>query len=338
MTAELNLQNHSVEEYRELLFDRLSETAVGDSLHILADRGIDPQLMGYQLEHDQALEWEYEHVDKEPLELRVTINQSLEDDELGTIDVRDLKPQRRHEVLLGIFDGLSADEGFILVNDHDPKPLFYELRSIHGEVIDWEYVTQGPNEWRVEVVKTEESTADTEEIITRYDVRDIPKPERHPTIHHRYGMIPAGETMEIVAPHEPKPLHQEFQRKYGDSFVWDIVEQRPGRCRVWITKESESDEQAEIEVVDELDVRHLPPAQRHQQIFEAYIELADNEGFVLINDHDPKPLYHQFKAEHGPELLWDYRQRDPGEFRVLIGKSNRTEASSTMDEKIDPPF
>jgi uncharacterized protein (DUF2249 family) len=58
---------------------------------------------------------------------------------------------------------------------------------------------------------------------------------------------------------------------------------------------------------------------------------------VLVNDHDPKPLYHQFEAEAGPEFRWAYRQRDPDEFRVLIGKAEDP-TDSEGGEKTETPF
>jgi len=48
--------------------------------------------------------------------------------------------------------------------------------------------------------------------------------------------------------------------------------------------------------------------------------LEPNEAFLLVNDHDPKPLYYQFDAEAGPEFRWAYRQQGPEGWRVLIGK------------------
>jgi uncharacterized protein (DUF2249 family) len=72
-------------------------------------------------------------------------------------------------------------------------------------------------------------------------------------------------------------------------------------------------------------------------IFETYAELDGGEGFVLVNDHDPKPLYHQFDAEAGPQFRWEYRQRDDGEFRVLIGKSGTVEGEAS-DEELEAPF
>ncbi|HEY8482872.1 MAG TPA: DUF2249 domain-containing protein [Spirillospora sp.] len=78
---------------------------------------------------------------------------------------------------------------------------------------------------------------------------------------------------------------------------------------------------ATAEVVDgELDVRALVPAQRHQQIFAAFDALAPGTSFVLVNDHDPKPLYYQFAAEHPGEFTWDYEETGPEVWRVRIGR------------------
>ncbi|MHB1250237.1 MAG: DUF2249 domain-containing protein [Polaromonas sp.] len=39
-----------------------------------------------------------------------------------------------------------------------------------------------------------------------------------------------------------------------------------------------------------------------------------------MNDHDPKPLYYQFDAEHPGEFTWDYLESGPETWRVRIGK------------------
>ncbi|MES9537583.1 MULTISPECIES: DUF2249 domain-containing protein [unclassified Actinomadura] len=70
----------------------------------------------------------------------------------------------------------------------------------------------------------------------------------------------------------------------------------------------------------ELDVRTLVPAQRHAQIFEAFGALAAGTAFVLVNDHDPKPLYYQFAAEHPGEFTWEYEEAGPEVWRVRIGR------------------
>jgi uncharacterized protein (DUF2249 family) len=45
------------------------------------------------------------------------------------IDVRDLPPKERHPKIVDAFEDLESGEALTLINDHDPKPLFYELRA-----------------------------------------------------------------------------------------------------------------------------------------------------------------------------------------------------------------
>ena len=46
-----------------------------------------------------------------------------------------------------------------------------------------------------------------------------------------------------------------------------------------------------------LDVRDIPPRERHPKIFNAFDSLKAGEKMVLINDHDLKPLKYQLDAE-----------------------------------------
>ena len=70
-----------------------------------------------------------------------------------------------------------------------------------------------------------------------------------------------------------------------------------------------------------LDVRNVPPPQRHPLIFGTFEGLAPGQGFVLLNDHDPKPLYYQFQAERAGRFTWDYLEQGPALWRVRIGRS-----------------
>jgi len=71
---------------------------------------------------------------------------------------------------------------------------------------------------------------------------------------------------------------------------------------------------------NEVDVRSLIPAQRHAKIFQLIDSLAPGASFVLVNDHDPKPLYYQIEAEHPNEFSWKYLEKGPVVWRVEIGK------------------
>lgn len=71
----------------------------------------------------------------------------------------------------------------------------------------------------------------------------------------------------------------------------------------------------------DLDVRNEIPMRRHELIFETYHGLGTGEAFILINDHDPKPLYYQFDAEHTGKFTWDYQEQGPEVWKVRIGKT-----------------
>ncbi|MFB6295649.1 MAG: DUF2249 domain-containing protein [Halobacteriales archaeon] len=46
-----------------------------------------------------------------------------------------------------------------------------------------------------------------------------------------------------------------------------------------------------------LDLREVPPPERHPKIFDAFEALESGEALTLINDHDPRPLYYEMDAE-----------------------------------------
>ena len=74
-----------------------------------------------------------------------------------TIDVRPITPRERHPLLFQTFDDLAAGESFELVNDHDPKPLYYQFMAERPGQLGWEYLEEGPETWRV--VLTKQATA-----------------------------------------------------------------------------------------------------------------------------------------------------------------------------------
>jgi len=69
------------------------------------------------------------------------------------IDVTKIEPRNRHNLLLGMFDNLTAGESFRISNDHNPKPLYYEMREQWGEAVVWEYLENGPENWEVRIGK-----------------------------------------------------------------------------------------------------------------------------------------------------------------------------------------
>ena len=52
------------------------------------------------------------------------------------------------------FDHLGAGEALLLVNDHDPQPLFYPFQAESKREFTWDYLETGPNVWQVRIGKT----------------------------------------------------------------------------------------------------------------------------------------------------------------------------------------
>ena len=67
------------------------------------------------------------------------------------LDVRVIQPRDKHPTIFRTFDTLASGQSLILVNDHDPKPLRYQLMAERPESFDWTYEAQGPELWRVKI-------------------------------------------------------------------------------------------------------------------------------------------------------------------------------------------
>ncbi|MHB1005337.1 MAG: DUF2249 domain-containing protein [Chloroflexota bacterium] len=69
-----------------------------------------------------------------------------------------------------------------------------------------------------------------------------------------------------------------------------------------------------------LDVREMPPWERHPTIFEAFEALAVGDTLKLVNDHEPKPLYYQFTVERPGQVEWQSEEVGPREWVARIKK------------------
>ncbi len=69
------------------------------------------------------------------------------------IDVRPMAPRDRHPTIFKTWEGLDDGGSILLVNDHDPIPLYYQFACENGGGFRWEYLDQGPQLWRVRITK-----------------------------------------------------------------------------------------------------------------------------------------------------------------------------------------
>lgn len=70
-----------------------------------------------------------------------------------TLDLREIEIPRRHPRFFQTFDGLPAGETLVLINDHDPKPLYYQLSAERKGEFDWKALEEGPEVWRIAITK-----------------------------------------------------------------------------------------------------------------------------------------------------------------------------------------
>lgn len=75
-----------------------------------------------------------------------------------------------------------------------------------------------------------------------------------------------------------------------------------------------------IAFAEPLDVRSVPPPQRHPMIFGAFDALAPGEAFEIVNDHDPVPLYFQFEKTRLGQFDWRYLEAGPERWHVRIAR------------------
>jgi len=69
------------------------------------------------------------------------------------LNAPDIEPRVRHPRIFEAFDDLQSGEFLELSNDHDPKPLLYQFMMERENTYTWEYVENGPDQWRVAIGK-----------------------------------------------------------------------------------------------------------------------------------------------------------------------------------------
>ncbi len=69
------------------------------------------------------------------------------------VDARKYEPKLKHPTIFKAFDSLKSGEKMELINDHDPKPLYYQFMIEMPEQFEWEYLEEGPDIWRAAITK-----------------------------------------------------------------------------------------------------------------------------------------------------------------------------------------
>ena len=192
---------------------------------------------------------------------------------MQTIDslfVPELAPAQKHPTVLKKFDDLQVGESFLLINDHDPIPLYYEMKAEKGDVFTWRKVENGPEVWKVEISKTGASAAPTtvlnennsKEVQDNFvlNVTLIEPRLKHPTIFKHFDALNPGQAFQILNDHDPKPLYYQMLGERGNVFTWEYLEKGPW-WRVQIRKND-----GDVETLGEIATKDL----RKAEIFKKY--------------------------------------------------------------------
>lgn len=72
----------------------------------------------------------------------------------GTVlDVTTIEPKYKHKEIFTILNSLNKGEFLEIINDHDPKPLYYTLQAERSGEFSWEYKECGPQIWKVIITR-----------------------------------------------------------------------------------------------------------------------------------------------------------------------------------------
>lgn len=182
------------------IFARFDELSGGENLIIHNDH--DPKPLYYHLlgERGNIFTWEYLEDGPELFIIKITKNKETmpEQEEVeklsepvnkasasgleNILNVSLIEPKLKHPTIFVRFDELVAGESLTIHNDHDPKPLYYQLLGERGNIFTWEYLQEGPDLWRVKISK--KLSGEDDETLGEIAVKDLRKAE----VFKKYGL------------------------------------------------------------------------------------------------------------------------------------------------------
>lgn len=142
------------------------------------------------------------------------------------------------------------------------------------------------------------------------DVRGLEPPEPMQRTLEALEQLSSGQALMQINARIPQFLLPVLDER---GFEYVLVSEQPNEVRGLIRRKVAKTEKV-------LDVRVIPPREKHPAIFATFDALAAGDAFILVNDHDPLPLRYQFAAERKDRFSWDYVEQGPVLWRVRIGK------------------
>lgn len=85
------------------------------------------------------------------------------------LDLKSIPVFERHPKIFDTWEEIEAGDTLQLINDHDPKPLYYQFVGEQNGKFEWEYETEGPKEWVINIKKKDLAGATGEELRKKVD-------------------------------------------------------------------------------------------------------------------------------------------------------------------------
>lgn len=249
------------------------------------------------------------------------------------LDVRSMIPRERHPKIFKTWEELPVGGAMKLVNDHDPKPLFYEFKAERTGEFDWEPLERGPEQWvvritRVAAAKRREEGQGQRPAWARedgkvVDVREDLRAGREPfqKIMTAAAAVEPGEVLVVRAIFEPRPLYQLLAHQGFESWAESVGEDdwkvyflkapRHGGCGCGCAGHGK-DAAAQPGRLLTLDVSQMEPPQPMIEILQKVQELGPKDVLEVGHHREPVPLYPQLEEAgfaHAIEKLGEHRFR-----------------------------
>ena len=78
-----------------------------------------------------------------------------------------------------------------------------------------------------------------------------------------------------------------------------------------------ADEFADLPTID---VRTIPPHERHPRIFSVLGALKPSQSLAIVSDHEPLPLQYQIQSGFPGLFDWTYVEQGPEVWRIVVSR------------------
>jgi uncharacterized protein (DUF2249 family) len=83
--------------------------------------------------------------------------------------------------------------------------------------------------------------------LSELDLRDTPRPERHPIVFNAFNRLEEGESFVLINDHDPQPLRRQMERMREGEVGWEYIERGPELFRIRITRVGPRESDSRIE-------------------------------------------------------------------------------------------